>query len=312
MPSRTRLLVVPFLLILLLAGTGTSALAETYVLPPPGVDVIGHEQTVHARYEDTLMDIAQAHGLGYDEIIMANPDVDRWIPGEGTPVRLPTRHILPNTPRQGIVLNLPEKRLYYFPEPKRGEPPVVMTYPIGIGRMDWQTPLGQTRIVAKTKDPAWYPPASIKKEHLEVNGEVLPDVIPSGPNNPLGPYAMRLGIPGYLIHGTNKPDGVGARVSHGCIRMYNDAITELFRLVPEGTPVRIVDQPVKVGMAAGTVYIQAYGPFEEGQAPNRATFDAALQALQEKSAGLLLAAVDLDAVARALERANGLVVPISN
>jgi L,D-transpeptidase ErfK/SrfK len=315
MKSLPKTLLLPVTFALLLPCLGVPVQAATYILPPPGVDVVGQERIVHARHEDTLMDIAREYGLGLDEVLIANPDVDPWIPGEGTAVRLPTRHILPNVERRGIVLNLAEKRLYYFPEPRANEPPVVMTYPIGVGRMDWETPLGQTRIIAKVRGPAWYPPQSIKQEHLELYGEVLPDVVPAGPDNPLGPLAMRLNIPGYLIHGTNKRDGVGARVSHGCVRMYNEHITELFPLVPEGAPVNIINQPVKVGLAAGSVVMQAYGvgvdAWEYERAPNEATFDAALQALERKAGGHLLAAVDLAAVERALERADGRVMPIS-
>lgn len=298
-------------LVLAFIGLCPVALASVYTLPPPGIDVIGQNKVVYAHQQDTLMDIARRYDVGNDEILMANPKVDRWLPGEGTPVVLPLRHILPNAPRQGIVLNLPEKRLYYFPQPKPGEAPVVMTFPVGIGRMDWKTPLGETRVVAKIKDPPWYPPASIKKEHLEQLGEKLPDVIPPGPDDPLGPFALRLGIPGYLIHGTDKPDGVGSRVSHGCVRLYNEDITRLFGDVPPGTPVNIVDQPVKVGIAADTVFLQAYGAFGDDDGPNQATFEAAMQALSKKAGGLLTQVVNMAKVQHALTNPDGLVVPIA-
>ncbi len=296
---------------ILLAWVSLPAAAATYLLPPPGVDIVGQQLVVPSRQQDTLMDIARRYDVGNDAILMANPKVDRWLPGNGTPVVIPGRHILPNAPRKGIVLNLPEKRLYYYPKPKPGHPPVVMTFPVGIGRMDWKTPLGDTRIVARIKGPAWYPPASIKKEHLERYGQILPDVVPAGPDNPLGPFALRLGIPGYLIHGTDKPDGVGSRVSHGCVRLYNADITRLFAQVPKGTPVDIIDQPVKVGMAADTVYMQAYGPFGDDDAPNEATFQAALQALEKKWGGALTDIVNMTKVHRALADPDGLVIAIS-
>jgi len=192
--------------------------AATYVLPPADVDVIGAVQTVSARHEETLLDIARAHGLGFDDIVRANPGVDPWVPGEGTQVTLPTRFVLPRAERRGLVLNLPEMRMYYFPVPAKGEAPTVVTYPVSIGRMDWSTPLGRAKIVAKVKNPSWYPPESIRKEHAE-DGRPLPQVVPPGPDNPLGAFAMRLSIPGYLIHSTNRPAGVGMRVTHGCIRM---------------------------------------------------------------------------------------------
>jgi len=159
--------------------------AEIYELPPDGSDVIGGVSTILARHDDTLLDIARRHGLGYEDIVRANPDVDVWLPGEGTEVVLPTRYIIPSGPRRGVVLNLAEYRMYYFPEPAAGERAVVMTYPMSIGRMDWATPLGRTRVVAKVRNPAWYPPESVRAEHA-AEGDILPRVVPPGPKNPLG------------------------------------------------------------------------------------------------------------------------------
>ncbi len=220
--------------------------SEVYELPPEGFDVIGAVATVTARYEDTLVDIARHHGLGYQDIVRANPDVEVWLPGEGTEVILPTRFVLPPGPREGLVLNLAEYRMYYFPKPRDGEPAYVYTYPMSIGRMDWETPLGQTRIVAMAKNPAWYPPQSVRDEHA-ADGDPLPRVVPAGPQNPLGTRALRLGLPGYLIHGTNRPAGVGMRVSHGCIRMFPEDIEFLFQHVTVNTSVRIINAPVKIG-----------------------------------------------------------------
>jgi L,D-transpeptidase ErfK/SrfK len=224
----------------------TFARAEIYELPPEGYDVVGALATVIAREEDTLVDIARRHGLGYHDIVRANRDVNIWVPGEGTEVVLPTRFILPPGPRQGIVLNLPEYRLYYFPEPAEGEPAYVMTYPISIGRMDWDTPLGATRVISKVRNPSWYPPQSVRDEHA-ADGRPLPRIVPPGPQNPLGRYAMRLGLPGYLIHSTNRPAGVGMRVTHGCIRMFPEDIEYLFPNVDVDTQVRIINEPVKLG-----------------------------------------------------------------
>ena len=228
------------------AGFGFSARAEVYDLPPPGNDIVGAVTVVSARADDTLLDIARRHGFGYEDIVTANPDVDTWIPGEGTPVTLPSRFVLPPGPRRGVVLNLAEYRLYYFPEPKGSERPVVMTYPMSIGRMDWETPLGNTTVISKVTNPSWYPPASIRAEHA-ADGDPLPRIVPAGPNNPLGKFAMRLGLPGYLIHGTNRPAGVGMRVTHGCIRMFPEDIDYLFNQVALHTSVRIINEPVKLG-----------------------------------------------------------------
>ena len=220
--------------------------AEIYDLPPEGHDVIGAISTVVTRYDDTLVDIARAHGLGYQDIVHANPTVNVWVPGEGTEIVLPKRFVLPPGPRSGLVLNLAEYRMYYYPETKPGETPQVHTYPMSIGRMDWETPLGRTKIVAMAKNPAWYPPQSVRDEHA-ADGDPLPRIVPPGPDNPLGTRALRLGLPGYLIHGTNRPAGVGMRVSHGCIRMFPEDVEFLFDRIPLNTVVRIIDMPVKIG-----------------------------------------------------------------
>lgn len=223
-----------------------AARAEIYELPPEGFDVIGAVSTIVARHEDTLVDIARRHGLGYEDIVRANPGLSPWLPGAGTEVVLPTRYVLPPGPREGVVLNLAEYRMYYYPKPGEGQAPVVMTYPISIGRMDWETPLGRTKVVSKVRNPAWYPPKSVREEHA-AEGRPLPSVVPPGPDNPLGKFAMRLGLPGYLIHGTNRPAGVGMRVTHGCIRMFPEDIDHVFGTIDVGTPVRIINEPVKIG-----------------------------------------------------------------
>ena len=249
------------LIALFLALLPLGAVAEVYDLPPEGNDVVGALTTVTAREEDTLLDIARRHGLGYEDIVRANPDVDTWLPGEGTEVTLPTRYVLPPGPRNGVVLNLAEYRLYYYPTPEEGKPAVVMTYPISIGRMDWETPLGRTTIISKVKNPSWYPPESIRAEHA-ADGDPLPRIVPAGPQNPLGDYAMRLGLPGYLIHGTNRPDGVGMRVTHGCIRMFPEDIDYLFGRVDVSTAVRIINEPVKIGWNGDELVIEVHETLE--------------------------------------------------
>jgi L,D-transpeptidase ErfK/SrfK len=246
---------------LVLAVLPSAAVAEVYDLPPEGNDVVGALTTVIAREDDTLLDIARRHGLGYEDIVRANPDVDTWLPGEGTEVTLPTRYVLPPGPRRGVVLNLAEYRLYYYPTPEADQPAVVMTYPISIGRMDWETPLGRTTIVSKMRNPSWYPPESIRAEHA-ADGDPLPRIVPPGPQNPLGDYAMRLGLPGYLIHGTNRPDGVGMRVTHGCIRMFPEDIDYLFGRVDVNTSVRIINEPVKVGWTGDELVIEVHKTLE--------------------------------------------------
>ncbi|PIE83721.1 MAG: hypothetical protein CSA09_00330 [Candidatus Contendobacter odensis] len=279
--------------------------AAVYPLPPPNEDVIGQMQVVHAHKSDTLLDIARRYDLGYEDIIHANPEVDRWLPGHNTPIVLPTRYILPDTPREGAVLNISEMRLYYYP--KNGSQ--VYTYPVSIGRMDWKTPQGKTSIIAKTVDPVWRPPASIKAEHA-ADGDPLPDVVPAGPNNPLGRYAMRLGVPGYLIHSTNKPYGIGMRVTHGCVRMYPENIKQLFGMIPVGTPVRIIDQPVKVGWLNGDLFIESHEPLEENNLPIKVTLEQAQRVVSTK-VGADLSGISQAALESAVEKVNGIPVAIS-
>lgn len=245
-----------------LALTSHVIFAGSFSYPvPPGDTLIRDDiKEVHytlAKYEDTLLDIARNFDIGQNEILLANPAIDRWLPGENTKVKIPNSRLLPNTPHEGITLNLAEYRLYYYPKKTKGQPRTVITHPISIGRVDWDTPLGKTQIIAKNRNPVWRPPQSIKDEHAE-NGEILPDIFPAGPDNPLGLYALRLGVPGYLIHSTNKPFGVGMRVSHGCIRMYPEDIEKLFPQIKVGMPVYIVNQPIKVGWSDNSLYIEVF------------------------------------------------------
>jgi len=231
----------------------------------PASDLVGRVQVTVARHEDTLPDIARRFNVGYEEIVRANPGVDPWLPGEGTRVTLPTRFVLPDAPRDGIVINLAAMRLfYYLPRKDKDAPLEVITHPIGIGKVGWSTPEGRTRIVSRVKDPSWTPPASVRKEHA-ANGDPLPAKVPPGPDNPLGRHMMRLAWPSYLMHGTNKPYGVGMRVSHGCIRLYPEDIQALFELVPVGTSVTVVNQPYLLGWEDEVLFVQAYGPLEDDE-----------------------------------------------
>lgn len=293
----------------LIAWSTTEASAATFALAYEQFDLVGYEQTVAADYDDTLLDIARRNGIGQEEILLANPGVDRWLPGEGAEVVIPSRYVLPDTPREGLVLNLPEMRLYYFPEPAEGETREVQTFPVSIGRMDWGTPLGATTVVRKQEDPPWYPPESIRKEHAE-QGDPLPRMVPPGPDNPLGRHAIRLGIPGYLIHGTNKAFGVGMRVSHGCVRMLPEDIESLFPQVERGTPVYIINQPVKAGWYGGKLYLEVHPPLEEYPMTEREMDDLVSDVLD---GALSLRATDIDesAVTAAMRRMSGMPTPVS-
>ncbi|HHB11878.1 MAG TPA: hypothetical protein ENK62_01600 [Chromatiales bacterium] len=249
-----------------LLSVSATVTAREFLLPPPGEAVVGELQHVATRQEETLLDVARRYHVGFRELRIANPNVDPWLPGERTQVILPTRYVLPDAPRQGIVVNIPEMRLYYYPKPRKGEPARVITYPISVGRRNWHTPLGLTRIVRKIRNPSWRPPKSIREEHA-ARGDPLPPVVPPGPDNPLGRYALRLGLPGYLIHGTNKPDGIGMQVTHGCIRLFPEDIEDLFRRVPVNLPVRLVDQPFKGGWRNGELYLEAHPPLDKKDGP---------------------------------------------
>ncbi len=233
--------------------------ATRYVLSDSGDTLIGEVIKVKADQSETLLDIGRRNGFGYQDMKLVNPDVDTWLPVHGEEVTLPAQFILPVAPMKGIVLNVPEMRLYYYPPKLKDKPQDVITYPLGVGRAGWNTPYMKTKIVEKKANPNWYPPASIRKEHEEA-GDPLPKIVKAGPDNPLGAFAMRLGNPDYLIHGTNKPYGIGMRVSHGCIRLYPEDIEVLFSEVSLRTPVNIINQPYKIGVKDNIIYLEAH-PF---------------------------------------------------
>jgi len=216
--------------------------------------IFGQLSSVDIQEGDSLPLIARHFGLGFDEISIANPGIDPWVPESGHTLKLPSQFILPDVAKKGLVLNLAAKRLFYFPKNKNHK---MMTFPIGIGRKGWLTPTGKTKITAKKKHPRWVVPKSIRLEH-EKKGDPLPKVVAAGPNNPLGDYAIRLAIPGYLIHSTNKPYGVGMAVSHGCIRLYPEDIAILFQHVTTHMPVRILNQPYLIGWVNQQLFIQVY------------------------------------------------------
>lgn len=273
--------------------------AATFPMPDTGDALIGEEKVVLAHQEDTLVDIARANDLGFDDIVNANPAVDTWLPREGTSVVLPQRHLLPVAPHEGIVINVAEKRMYYFPgtyvPPKtvgKGKkkqqvqaPAAVATtvemHPVSIGRRDWNTPLVRTRVTNKVTDPTWYPPEALRAEHA-AEGDVLPEVVGPGPDNPLGAYALYLATPSYLIHGTNKAYGIGMQVTHGCIRMYPEDIQHMYEVVDVGTPVQIVNQPYKVGWSGGVLYVEVH-PWLEGTPPEQTGDKSILKGMIEQA-----------------------------
>lgn len=300
-----------WLAIALMLAAPLNSTAEVFALPTDGSDLIGEIRYTKAKHEDTLIDIARKFSVGQDEIVMANPTVDRWLPGDGKDVLIPRQFILPDAPRSGVVINIPEMRLYYYPAQRKAKATQVISYPVSIGRMDWRTPLGATKIAQKVKDPVWVPPETIKQEHAR-DGDILPDVVPAGPLNPLGRFAMRLGVPGYLIHGTgtDKAYGIGMRVTHGCIRMYPEDIERLFPLVNVGTPVHLVNQPVKLGWSAGVLYMEVHQPLDEDRMTYEQLLDSAMDLIEKKTKGREII-LNGAALKQALQQPTGIPVAIS-
>ena len=281
--------------------------AATFAFPANGDNVIGATEVVRARDNDNFFELGIAYDQGYREMQIANPAADPLLLRTGSAVLVPTQYILPEAPYEGIVINVPEMRLYYFPPAKNGKREVV-TFPVGIGRQDWMTPKGITHVVAKQKDPAWYPPESIRIEHA-AEGDPLPKVVKAGPDNPLGQYALRLGLNGYLIHGTNKVYGIGMRVTHGCMRLYPDDIEHLFAMVPVGTQVRIVNQPFKVGQLGDTVQLEVHPYLEEDAAAFQAHNLTVMQLIVNRVKNRA-AEVDWERLQRELQIRSGVPQPI--
>lgn len=309
--SPTLLLGLRLLLFFLGLSVARAGWCATYPLPTDGSNIVGQLRVVIADSRNTLLDIARYYELGHEEIINANPDVSAWLPGEGTRIVVPTLFILPPKPWQGLVVNIPQRRLYYFPQPKAGVPATVVTYPIGIARPGWPTPLGQTTITSKYKNPSWTVPESVLAEHRNEDDPDFPDYVPPGPDNPLGTVAFRTGFKEILLHGTNRPWGVGMRISHGCIRLYPENAEALFRQVPVGTPLRFINQPVSVGQKDGMLYLDVATPIEDYQDDRGSLFQQAVNALAPYSGLPNAPKWDIKRVELAAEFAQFLPVPVN-
>jgi len=281
----------------------SAALADVYSLAP-GQDVVGEIQTTHSRYEDTFLILADKFDVAYQELIAANPGIDAWVPGANTQITIPSRYVLPSGPREGIVINLPELRIYYFS--KDGKQ--VYTYPIAIGTEETPTPLFSGHVTTKAANPTWYVPDSIYEKHM-MAGTPIPHVVPAGEANPLGKYALHLTLAGYLIHGTNKPNSVGQRISNGCIRLYPKDIQELFSVVTPGAPVRIVNEPVKVGWDNGTLLLETHPPLSEDGMAEEDEMNTAIQEIKTATIGHP-AQVELATVEKLIRARSGIPAAI--
>ncbi|MGD9153589.1 MAG: L,D-transpeptidase family protein [Gammaproteobacteria bacterium] len=279
--------------------------AAMFPLPPKGVDIIGEAQVITVPKATNITELGQQYSVGYLEFLEANPHTDikdgLWA---GQKLVVPTRFILPPVPRRGIVINLAELRLYYYPKHAK----VVYTFPIGIGRVHTPTPLVKTKIIEKRKNPIWFPTEDTHKEAREM-GIMLPEKILPGPQNPLGKYAIRLGLNTYLIHGTNRPDGVGIRSSGGCIRMYPDDVEQLYKLISVGTPVNIIDEPIKIGWKNNVLYVEAHVPvdFKHSKAKDRLQplIEALKDTIEEQHAK-----IDWRRATHTADQQNGIPTPV--
>ncbi len=286
----------------ILGATG-SALAASRPRYP---NIIGSITQYVTQQDDTLLDLARWNGLGYTEMIAANRGIDPWVPGAGVKLTIPGAHILPDGPREGLVLNLADQRLYIF-DAKDGS---VDSAPIGTGRSAWDTPTGRTTVVRKRANPTWYVPKSIREEDPE-----LPAVVPPGPDNPLGRHALYLGWPSYLLHGTNQPYGVGRRVSHGCVRLYPEDIARLFTRIPIGLPITVVNQELKLAWVGGALMMETHPSQEQAdELEADGTFTRARPTKYEyqvlDAAGAHATRIDWTTVARALDERTGTPVTI--
>ncbi|MEJ2698786.1 MAG: L,D-transpeptidase family protein, partial [Desulfuromonadales bacterium] len=293
------------LLTLLLCFFSTSASAwfparsEDGILTGDGpIPVVGENQFCFVQKGDTLIQLARTNGLGYDALNQANPKVDPWLPASGHLLLLPYETIFPGIPREGITVNLADLRLYLLWQENGLFR--VRIYPVGIGDQGWETPEGDFSVLCKVREPGWTVPASIRKEHPE-----LPKEVPPGPNNPLGDYWIGFSPQKHGIHGTNRPYGVGRRVSHGCIRLYPEDIRNLFGLVKVGTPVHIVYRPVKVGIRQDTLFVEVHPDYL-----HRIT-DPLGEVMRQAAALGWRAGISRKAVLKAVNEARGVPVPVS-
>ncbi len=280
-----------------------------YVFALTGRDtstVIGDPRSYTFAKGDTLYDVARHLGLGINEVTDAHPYLDVWLPPEGERVQFPTSWVLPESDYQGVVVNIPEMRLYYFPPSAGSSVRTVVTYPVGLGRDEWRTPTGRFKVTEKTVDPKWVIPSSIREEHMRERGDPRHFIAGGDPDNPLGHYRIRMSLPLYGIHGTNIPWGVGMEVSHGCIRLYPEDIKRLFVIIPIGAPGEIVYQPVKIGSRDGQVYVEAHRDIYE----TGFDYDAAAKSLLRSKGWENF--VDAEKLVNALQQKSGMPTRISN
>ena len=290
---------------------GVAEIENSYSYTLSNSDLVGHNHFVTTSADDTLVDLAARYQLGYNVIRSANPAVDPWLPGEGTPVVLPINVILPNAEREGIIINVPEMRLYAYASNGPNPSSRVTVHPISVGRGDWTTPITKTRVTGRAENPDWYPPKSIRDEHA-ARGDTLPTKVSAGPDNPLGRFLLMLDIPSYFIHGTNKPFGIGMQVTHGCIRMYPDDIEQLVKQTRNNTPVTIVNQTFKTGWFDQQLYVEVHQPLEDSSNNITATKTAYINALVAATNQRPETVIDWDTLDQAIDEARGIPIKVGS
>jgi len=285
------------ILICLLYFPSNIAASGAFPLDSGNTSIIGKSSTLILKNDETLIELARAYDTGYNEIVDANRDIDPWVPGKGAKVVLPTSWLLPELIDNGIIINLAEMRLYYFFAVQESR--YVKTYPLGIGRQGFNTPTGNYKITFKTKNPVWKIPEASRLANPD-----LPLYMPPGPENPLGGIWLQLSIDTYGIHGTNRPYGIGRRVSQGCIRLYPEDIKDLYSYVTPETVVKIIDEPIKVGTHMEHVYIEVHRT-------DQSDSEIIQLAMKKLSRKRLLKNVDTSLLVQSIKIATGLPALIS-
>jgi L,D-transpeptidase ErfK/SrfK len=290
----------------LVSSLATPSRAAVFTLPPDDSSLIGQDQQIQSQSADTLLDLARRYSVGYWEIQEANPKVDMWLPGQGTSITIPGTFIVPPVDHKGIVINLPQHRLFYFPKRSRHDQPIVITYPVSPGEGDFPTPVGVTRIVRKVPHPVWIPTAHILKAHEEA-GDPIPRIWKAGPDNPMGEWALEttLSRGEIYIHGTNNPMAIGMSVTHGCVRLYPEDIAALYPIVRVGTPVTIVNEPVLASLQGGQLYLEVHPPTTGNHVPAPPNYDQISQII-DTAIGKNVVAIDWEKVRQVATQANGI------
>jgi len=276
--------------------------ASVYNLPAPDSRLIGKQTTHEAIKGDYFQAIAENYNVGFFALLAANPNVDPFLLEPGSNIIIPKQMLLPYGKREGIVINLAELRLYYYPKGEK----LVYVFPVGIGRQGLKTPNLTSIIGDKRKDPIWRPTKSMRERYFTEHGREMAKEVPAGPNNPFGKYALRIGTSEYLLHGTNKRFGIGMRASSGCIRMYEHDIEWLYNNITVGTPIRILEQPIKMSYEHEGKMIELHSPLTpDGMSEAKLTMTSAVKSFVGSNNEML------EQVSELLEQPQGIVISLN-